>query len=174
MRRTLSLPHLPRRPHFHHHHHSHHLHDRRQRQNNRSTHDGPEEHDERDYPISKHAPHVPRVPRLHREKIKQVPKKAYHHTREAFRSSVVSLRRDSIDAPSLFTPAESTVSLDQLAPSVESPSTHQVGTLSTKGSLKGGRGSGEESKGRRNSLADLARKFSLRSGKGKERMGQGV
>lgn len=158
MRRTLSLPHLPRRPHFHHHHHHHQHHHDRHRQYNRSTHDGQEEHDERDDFASRHPPHVPRVPRLHREKIKQVPKKAYHHTREAFRSSVATLRKDSIDAPSLFTPAESTVSLDRLAPSIDEPSTSLVDVGSVKG---------DEESGRRRSLGNLARKFSLRTVKGR-------
>lgn len=157
MRRTLSLPHLPRRPHFHHHHYHQH-HRNRHRQHNRSTHDGQEEHDERDYFDSRHSPHVPRVPRLHREKIKQAPKKAYHHTREAFRSSVASLRKDSIDAPSLFTPAESTVSLDHLAPSIDEVSTSPAGVESLRG--------GEESS-RRRSLGNLARKFSLKAVKGR-------
>ncbi|TKA62094.1 hypothetical protein B0A55_11834, partial [Friedmanniomyces simplex] len=83
-------------------------------------------------------------PPISREKVKEVPRRAYWSTREAFRNSVSSLRRDSVDAASLF----------------GLPEDEEGEPGSTAALLASGRGSvGGERKG---SLGSLRRKISLR------------
>ncbi|KAK4540065.1 hypothetical protein LTR36_009806 [Oleoguttula mirabilis] len=100
-----------------------------------------------------HVPRLPRLPHVSKEKIKEAPRKAYWQTREAFRNSVSSLRRDSVDAPSLFAATDESVG-------------SSMGTLSpaaSPGASERAEEEQREGKGRR-SLESLKRKLSLRSG----------
>ncbi|TKA49384.1 hypothetical protein B0A54_00050 [Friedmanniomyces endolithicus] len=82
--------------------------------------------------------------KISRDKVKEVPRKAYWQTREAFRNSVSSLRRHSVDAPSLFGAQEDG---------------EEVGGA-------GMGGGGGTRKGSSASLGSLRRKLSLRGGGG--------
>ncbi len=86
--------------------------------------------------------------KISRDKVKEVPRKAYWQTREAFRNSVSSLRRDSVDAPSLFADKDG----DDYG---------VAGAASRRGSVSGG-----TRKGSLASLGSLRRKLSLRGGGG--------
>ena len=88
-----------------------------------------------------------RWPKVSRERVKEVPRKAYWQTREAFRNSVSSLRRDSVDAPSLFGDGD------------RDGDDGVAGAASRRGSVGGG-----TRKGSLTSLGSLRRKLSLRGG----------
>lgn len=85
--------------------------------------------------------------------MKEAPKKAYWQTREAFRNSVSTLRKDSVDAESLFS-ADSMASLETI------PASPQYSAMVSP-DVSPARGREEARKG---SLNSLRRKWSVKSG----------
>ncbi|KAK5129911.1 hypothetical protein LTR08_002712 [Meristemomyces frigidus] len=88
-----------------------------------------------------HGAGVPRPLRVGGERLRQAPKRAYWQTREAFRSSVGSLgmRRDSVDAVSLYGAGmddESMESLGVLSPTVSASAVGDGAGRGSGGSLR--------------------------------------